>query len=83
MKIRQSKTMYNIGTNIRKFRKEKKLTQTQIITQMQLLGVDISRSSYSHLECGLVNIRVSELLALSIIFEKDFNAFFEGMSLPT
>ncbi len=81
MKIRQDRTKYNIGTNIRKFRKQCNMTQNEIITQMQLLGVDISRSTYSHLECGIDNIKVSQLLALSIIFDVEIGSFFDGMTL--
>ncbi|MBQ7774985.1 MAG: helix-turn-helix transcriptional regulator [Lachnospiraceae bacterium] len=81
MKIRQDKTKYNIGSNIRKFRMKNGLTQNQTVAKMQLLGVDISRSSYSQLECGLYNIRVSELLALCEIFHVNIQDFFDGMSL--
>ncbi len=81
MKVRQDRTRYNIGTNIRKYRNKNKLTQNQTVTKMQLLGVDISRSSYSQLECGLYNIRVAELLALSEIFHVEINDFFKGMTL--
>ena len=49
MKIRQDKDQYNIGSNIRKYRKNRHLTQEQTVAQMQLLGVDLSRSSYAQL----------------------------------
>lgn len=81
MKIRQDKDKYNIGANIRKFRMENHLTQEQTIAKMQLLGIEISRSSYSQLECGLYNIKVSELLAMCEIFHVGISDFFEGMSL--
>ena len=48
---------------------------------MQLLGVEISRGSYAQLECGLYNIKVSELLALSQIFGVTIDKFFDGMEL--
>ena len=47
MKIRQDKDKYNIGANIRKIRMENHLTQEQTIAKMQLLGIEISRSSFS------------------------------------
>ena len=81
MKVKQDRTRYNVGSNIRKYRNKNNLTQYQTVTKMQLLGVDISRSSYSQLECGLYNIRVEVLLALSEIFHVEINAFFEGMTL--
>lgn len=81
MKIRQDKDKYNIGANIRKIRKSHKLTQEETVAKMQLLGVEISRGSYAQLECGLYNIKVSELLALSQIFGVTIDKFFDSMKL--
>lgn len=67
----------SIGNNIRQLRKATHLTQEQVVTQLQLQGIKISRSSYSQIECGTYNIRVSELMALSKIFKTDYNAFFQ------
>ncbi len=80
-KIRQDKEKYNIGANIRKFRMENHMTQEQTVAKMQVLGIGISRSSYAQLECGLYNIKVEELLALSEIFHVSVANFFEGMTL--
>lgn len=81
MKIRQDKDSYNIGINIRKFRMENKLTQEQTIAKMQLLGIEISRGTYSQIECGISNVKVQELLALAEIFHVGIADFFEGLSL--
>ena len=81
MKIRQDKDKYNIGSNIRKFRIENNLTQEQTVAKMQVLGIEISRSSYAQLECGLYNIKVQELLALAEIFHIPVASFFNGMNL--
>ena len=81
MKIRQDRDRFNIGTNIRRFRKENHLTQEQTVAKMQLMEIDISRGTYSQIECGLYNIKVSELLALSEIFHVGIEEFFDGMSL--
>lgn len=70
-----------IGSNIRRLRKQSSLTQEQVVTHLQLHGIEISRSSYSQIECGTYNIRVSELVALSDLFQVDFNAFFENITL--
>lgn len=75
-KIRQD---ISIGDNIRKLRKRTGLTQEEVVTKLQLKGLEISRSSYSQIECGTYNIRVSELLELSKLFETDLNSFFEGL----
>lgn len=70
-----------IGANIQKARRNKGITQDETIARLQLLGIDISRSTYAKIETDRINIRVSELIALSLIFEVDFNFFFEGLTL--
>ena len=70
-----------IGANIQKARINKGITQDETIARLQLLGIDISRSTYAKIETDRINIRVSELIALSLIFEVDFNFFFEGLTL--
>ena len=72
-KIRQD---VSIGSNIRKLRKKLKLTQGQVIAKLQLRGLDTSRSSYSQIESGTYNIKVSELVALKTIFRCSFDDFF-------
>lgn len=47
------------------------------LSDLQLEGIDISRSIYSQIECGTYNIRVSELIALAHLFETDINALFD------
>ncbi len=67
----------NIGKNIKTLREKKNLTQTDILTKLQLMGVKISVYSLSKIENGRQNPTVSLLSALTAIFECDFNAFFE------
>lgn len=69
----------SIGGNIRLLRKQAQMTQEQVVAQLQLQGFEISRSSYSQIECGTYNIRVSELAALAELFRTDYNAFFKGI----
>ena len=76
-KVRQD-AEHSIGRNIRKLRLACGMTQEAVVTQMQLMGLDLSRSAYSQMECGTYNIRVSELAALTLIFKTDFNALFDG-----
>lgn len=71
----------SIGNNIRTLRKRAHMTQEQVIAHLQLRGLATSRSSYSQIECGTYNIRVSELLALAELFQTDFNAFFRNLTL--
>lgn len=82
MKIRKNTDNYNIGKIIRKYRMQNHLTQEQTIAKMNLLGVDISRGTYSHIECGSANIEVVALLALAEIFHTPISSFFDEFSLP-
>ena len=70
----------SIGNNIRILRKKAHFTQEQVVTQLQLYGSELSRSSYSQIECGTYNIRISELCILKNLFQCESNDFFEGLS---
>lgn len=78
LKIRPDR---NIGSNIQKARYSKGLTQDETIAKLQLMGIEISRSTYAKIETNRINIRVSELIALSQIFAVDFNFFFDDLTL--
>lgn len=67
----------NIGQNIKRLREEKKLTQTDVLARLQILGVDISVYSFSKIENGRQNPTVSLLSALTRILNCDYNAFFQ------
>lgn len=73
-KVRQD---YNLGATLRKIRKQRRMTQNDVITYLQLQGLMTTRSSYSQIECGMYNIRVSELIALTQLFNVDYNTLFE------
>ncbi len=45
----------NIGKNIKKIRKERGLKQTDVIAELQLLGIETSVYSYSKIENGKQN----------------------------
>ena len=70
----------NIGGNIQKIRYSRKLTQDQVIAKMNLMGIQISKSTYAKLETNRMNIKVSELEAMKEIFECEFNDFFEELN---
>lgn len=46
---------------------------------MQLLGVEISKSTYAKIETNRMNIKVSQLAAMKTIFKVDYNAFFDAL----
>lgn len=70
----------NMGQNIKAFREEKGLKQTDVIAKLQLLGVEISVYSYSKIENGKQNPAVSLLIGLTEVFECDFNGLFKEIS---
>ena len=78
-KIRQISDI-SLGNNLRKLRNAANLTQEQVVAQLQLRNLPTSRSSYSQIEAGTYNIKVSELLALAEIFHTDFNTIFKDLT---
>ena len=50
----------DIGNNIRKLRQENHMKQDDVVAQLQLLGIDITRSTYAKIETNIMNIKVSE-----------------------
>ncbi|MCL2698190.1 MAG: helix-turn-helix domain-containing protein [Oscillospiraceae bacterium] len=75
-KIRQD---ISIGKNLRNLRNLQDLTQEEVAAKLQLLGCDITRSYYSRYETGELNIKVSELVALTKIFKCQYNDFFADL----
>lgn len=74
-KIKQD---HSIGTNIRQLRIKAGYTQEQVAAKLQVLGVNMSRDFYAHIESGTYNIRVSELAALRKVLGCSYNDFFQG-----
>ena len=70
----------DIGHNIQALRKKAGLTQDQTVAKLQLMGLEISKSTYAKIETNRMNIRVSELAALKEIFDVQFNDFFAGLT---
>ena len=69
----------DIGHNIQRLRKAAGMTQDQAVAKLQLMGLNISKSTYAKLETNRMNIKVSELVALSKIFDADIAEFFSGL----
>ena len=65
-----------IGRNIQTIRMTKDMTQREVVEQLQLKGSNLSRSSLANIECGRRNIKASDLKALRVLFQVDFEEFF-------
>lgn len=65
-KSKVTNNIYNVcGKNIKKIRKEQKVTQDELCARMQVMGYQISRSDISKLENGKKFITDFELLGFS------------------
>lgn len=73
----------DIGNNIQKARRNKGLTQDEVVAKLQIMELKVSRSTYAKIETNRINIKVSELVALSYIFGVDYNVFFAGLEIET
>lgn len=69
----------DIGRNIQRLRKAAGLTQDQTVAKLQLMGLNISKSTYAKLETNRMNIKVSELVAMKKIFRAEYQDFFAGL----
>jgi len=70
-----------IGKTLRTLRLAKKWTQPYVVTKVQLLGSTMSISTYSLIECGLRNIKASDLKILKQVFETSYEILFGDESL--
>ena len=66
----------DIGFAIKTARRRNRMTQDQVVAKLQLMGIDTSKSNYAKIETNRMNIKVSELVALKIIFDVPFDDFF-------
>ena len=71
------RTNHLLGYNIRRLRIENGLRNKDVVTQLQIRGIEISTGTYSKVELGLNNPSVDMLIALTDIFSCDYNAFFQ------
>ena len=71
----------SIGANLKKHRKNAKLSQEVVAARLQSQGLEISREILSQMELGKYSIRVSVLLALVKLYDTPVQAFFEGIGV--
>lgn len=72
-----------VGANIRRLRKERNLKATEVIAKLQLSDVYVTTGIFSKVENGYNNPTVDMLIALTDIFQCDFNEFFRSQPDPT
>ncbi len=65
-----------LGANIRKIRKQKKIGQTQLVRELQLIGTDMTRECLVKIERGIQHIYASELKAIKTVLETTYDELF-------
>ena len=55
----------------------KGMTQEEVVAKLQLMGSRISRSTLANIEVGRRNIKASDLKALRLLFDVEYEEFFK------
>ena len=66
----------HIGNNLQRLRKARNISQTDMVIKLQLLGRSMTRANYAHIEQGVRNIFVSDLILFKEILNVDYSEFF-------
>ncbi|QLE29488.1 helix-turn-helix domain-containing protein [Vibrio parahaemolyticus] len=55
-----------VGVQVRKFRKQQKLTQEQLSARCNVIGLDISRGTLAKIEAGVRQVLDTEVVQLAV-----------------
>lgn len=69
----------SIGDNLQRLRQERALSQYEMVAKLQLLGRNMSRANYAHIEQGIRNIFISDLVLFKEILNVSYEEFFKGL----
>jgi len=73
-----------IGSHVRKARKASKITQKDLVAQLQVLGIKIDQAGLSRLENGNRPVTDIEIAAIAEILKVPISRLFEESSdIPT
>lgn len=78
-KIKQDQ-LIDIGSNIRKIRKEKKIGQTEMVRQLQLHGVSMTRETLVKIERGTQHIQANQLRGIRDVLSTSYDDLLEPKS---
>ena len=62
-----------IGKNIRTIRKARKIGQTELVRQLQLLGVYMTRETLVKIERGIQHIQARQLYAIKEVLQTTYD----------
>jgi transcriptional regulator with XRE-family HTH domain len=68
-----------LGRNIQNIRINRNMTQEELTTRLQLIGINMSRSTLANIEVGRRNIKARDLKAIKEILNTDYDEFFDGI----
>ena len=66
-------TLIPIGENIRRVRKNHKIGQTELVRQIQLLGIDMTRETLVKIERGIQHVQAKQLYAIKLILDTTYD----------
>ena len=66
-----------VGGNIKRLRKERNMKAVDVIAKLQLMDIYVTTGIFSKVENGRNNPTVDMMIALTDIFDCDFNEFFK------
>jgi len=72
MKIKQDK-QNTIGNNIRRVRKERGIGQTELVRELQLIDVDMTRETLVKIERGIQHIQLEQLRGIRDILNTTYD----------
>ena len=76
IKIKQSNSI-PIGQNIRAIRLAKGIGQTELVSLLQLQGIDLTRESLVKIERGIQHIYAFQLKAIRDVLETTYDALLQ------
>lgn len=62
-----------IGANVRRLRKQKRVGQTELVKQLQLANIAITRETLVKIESGRQHIKLSQLNGIKRILEVEYD----------
>lgn len=79
MRIEKIKNDSNnkIGSNIRRIRKEKGLGQTELVRQLQLIDVEMTRETLVKIERGIQHIQLEQLKGICRVMSVEYKEILE------
>lgn len=66
-----------IGKNIRRIRKEKKIGQTALVRELQLIDVNMTRETLVKIERGIQHIQLEQLKGIKKILNVSYDDLLE------